>query len=629
MRLARTERRCRVAGMGAVLATATLAAPAQDVSAKPDDARLFVPAYDAIPVDDSRRRKWDAPVIVDLDQDGLQDVVLTEHGRSVVVHWNEGEGRFSEAHRLAGGDLHGISAADFDRDGVMDIVIAQGGGDGANPRRPLWLRMDRNRTIVSRTAFDYFEKGRGRAVKFLDADSNGLLDLVVTGFPTPDQKDGANHLYTNVTEEKLVFSGNLPQAKWLGYRLVTVDIDNDGRTELLFFGGADMTLAGLGPNGAYVDRTREVLGGLADTSDVHNVAVIDFDNDGDMDLFLTRAEHQFDLESYYDPDARNFAFLTFRKAFSHQAKTDKDTLVLENLQRTYPHYDIHLGAERTKFTEVPDRHAGRDLEISAEDAMGWPDGPTEEGLYIGYLGDGLWRIGGQSRSRLAGVLRNVDIVETIEPQPTLPAKLFENRDGSFVDVTDQMGIDIRDQTTSAAVGDFDNDGWSDLAVLHYGDMARVNTHSVYMNEGGKGFVRADNHGVAGTILGTTGGSIEAWDYDSDGAVELVFSEERGRWHVLENRIANLGNFAIARVGSSPSGQALPAGAVLTATACGQVYRRIVGAGSAAFSQSLNSEIHVGVGACSEFDSAQVRWTNGETASFEFKLNEITAIGGAQ
>lgn len=620
--------------IGATLAVmaASMAPTVQARQTEPIDATtetMFADVDDAIPLDAERRQKWDSPVIADVDQDGRPDVIITEHGRSLAIHWNEGNGKFSSAHRIAGGDLHGLAVADYDRDGVMDVVIAQGGGDGANPRRPLHLRIDRNRTVVSRGIFDYFEMGRGRAVNFVDVGNDGLLDLMLTGFPTADQRDGANHLYRNVTEEKLDFAATLPQAKWLGYRVAQTDFEGDGYTDMLLFGGENIVALRGDGEGRFADASETVLSALANTSHVANIAQIDFDNDGDLDLFLTRAEHQFDLESYYDPQSRTFAFISFRKPFMHEVKNVAGDLVIENLQRTYPHYDIYLGKARTKLADVTDRHAGRDVSISPGEAEGWPDGATEGGLYIGYLGNGAWRIGGQVQSRLAAAVRGVDIAEPIEPQPALPAQLFENRDGVYVDVTKAMGIDIDEQTTSAAVGDFDNDGWSDIAVLRYGDMARANTHILLMNRGRKRFDSVTQHGVRSPDVGTTGGAIEAFDYDADGALDLVFSSERGRWQLLRNQKADRRDFVGARIGKSPSGMAQAPGARLTVKACGRTYQRVVGAGSAAFSQSLNPELHIGLGQCKAIGRAEVRWTNGETAAVSLRRGAYVHVGGGK
>ncbi len=591
----------------------------------PVPSSMFVEVTDVIPFEQRARRKWDNAVVADLDRDGLQDMIIVEHGHTVRVFWNLG-GSFSEPQDIAVGDLHGIAIADFDRDGRMDVLIAQGGGDGANPRRPLRFQVTRDRTFEDGAALDYFEPGRGRAVRSLDADGDGSTDLLVTGFPLATQERGANHLYDNTGGGRFEFVTHLPQAQWMGYRAQITDFNVDHDPDILFYGGADMVTLTGGSGMAFTESTEQVLGDLADTSHVSNVVEIDFDNDGDFDLFLTRAEPQFDLETYHDADGRRFAFLVFRDSFRFDLEVE-GSLSVENLQVTYPHYDVLVGRDRRKLEFGTDRHGGKDFELMPADSEGWPAGTTEGGLYIGYLGDGRWRVGGQAHSRTAAVFGNVTSAPAVEPQAELPARLFENRGGTFVDVTAEAGISINEQTTGAATGDFDNNGWADLAVLRYGDMATASEHIVYLNQGEGRFVRAEDHGIASRRVGTTGGSVEPFDYDLDGALDLIYSNERGNWHLLGNNVHALGNHVIVSVGDSPGGEASALGALLTVEACGNTYRRRVGATSAAFSQGMNTNLHVGLGACETIDGATVRWTDGEVSDAETPVVNTRVLVG--
>ena len=581
---------------------------------KPEPATMFLEMTDVIPFEQRARRKWDNAVIADLDRDSLQDVIIVEHGHTVRVFWNLG-GSFSEPADIATGDLHGIAVADIDGDRRVDVLIAQGGGDGANPRRPLRFEVTHEREFEGGAALDYFEPGRGRSVKFLDTNGNGSSDLLETGFPLPAQERGANHLYANAGGGSFEFVTHLPQAQWLGYRAQVTDFDNDHDPDILFFGGADMVAVAGGDGNAFLEATDRVLGELADTSHVGTVTEIDFDNDGDFDLFLTRVEPQFDLETYFDEHGRRFAFLVFRDSFQFDVEVD-GYLGVENLQVTYPHYDVFAGRDKRRLEFGTDRHGGKDFELMPQDAEGWPEGPTEGGLYIGYLGDGKWRIGGQAHSRTAAVFGNVVSAPAVEPQADLPARLFENRGGNFIDVTADAGISINEQTTSAATGDFDNNGWSDLVVLRYGDMATSSEHIVYLNQGEGQFVRAENHGIASRRVGTTGGSVEPFDYDLDGALDLIYSNERGKWHLLGNNVSAPGNYTIVNVGDSPNGEATALGALLTVEACDNTYKRRVGSTSAAYSQGMNANLHVGLGACHTIDEATLRWTNGEVREAE-------------
>ncbi|MBR9912733.1 MAG: CRTAC1 family protein [Gammaproteobacteria bacterium] len=593
---------------------------------------LFSATRGIMPLEDKPRRKWDNAVIADLDQDGRQDAILTEHGHRVRVFWNEG-GTFSGPQDIAVGDLHGVAVSDFDRDGRTDVIIAQGGGDGNNPRRPLWFQVNKDRTFDGGKPFEYFEPGRGRAVKLLDADQDGAADLLLTGFPLPSQKAGANHFYENTGAGGFEFVGNLPQAKWLGYRALVTDFNSDHDPDFILYGGDNMVAVAGGEGMAFANVNAKVFGDLADTSHISSISEIDFDNDGDFDLFITRAEAQFEQETYYDEDSQRFAFLVFRQDYLFEDLEVEGDLQVDNLQVSYPHFDVFVGAEKRKLEFKGDRHGGKDFVLRQQDARGWPSGPLKAGLYIGYLGDGMWRVGGQSHSRTAAVFSNVVSRPKTVPQQPLPVRLLENRDGVFADVTARLGIAIDEQTTSAAVGDFDNNGWADLVVLRYGDMASQNEHIVYLNQGGKAFVRAANHGFFSPELGATGGSVEAFDFNLDGAVDLLFSNERGKWHLLENnsaRQAAQGNFVIVHAGSSPSGQGLAESAEVTLKACGSTYRRKVGATSAAFAQGMNTSLHIGLGACQKVDGARIRWSNGESERFAVEtLNTQVSAGRAR
>ena len=56
-----------------------------------------------------------------------------------------------------------------------------------------------------------------------------------------------------------------------------------------------------------------------------------------------------------------------------------------------------------------------------------------------------------------------------------------NHDGTFTDVTDQLGLHSVGWGQGACVGDYDNDGFDDLFVTGYGH------NRLFHNEGGKGF----------------------------------------------------------------------------------------------------------------------------------------------
>ena len=592
---------------------------------------LFTEAgKDIIPLEDRSRRKWDSAIVADLDQDGLQDMILIEHSWRVFIFWNEG-GKFSEPYNLVNGDLHGVTVSDYDDDGLLNLIVVQGGGGGSKPRNPLIYQVQRNRKIVGGEQLAGLEKTRGRAAKLIDADSNGTLDLLITGFPTPEQLElGANNIHKNNGDGNFKFLSKLPHASRLSYKTLVTDYNNDNTPDFIFYGGDDLVAATGKADLSYTKAEDSIFREATKTKEVSSITEIDFDNDGDFDLFLTRTQHAFKGETFLDTINKRFAFFTRFKPFEYEDLKIEGDFKLENLQMAYPHFDVFVGANKRKLTFKKDKHGHKDFTLKPNEAKGWPTDMTDKGLYIGYVNNGMWRIAGDTKSPTAGVVHNVISRPKTDPLELMPAVLLENRNGVFIDVTTQMGISIPEQTTNATVGDFNNDGWQDLFVVRYGNPAKQNEQFILMNEHGKSFVKAENHGIISKELGATGGHAQTIDYDNDGDLDIVYSNERGKWHLYTNASSQNNNYVVVKVGASPGKdvkQAKANGTVITIKACENIYKRVVGATSSPYSQGLNTEIHIGLGKCIKIDEAKIRWTNGEEMTFTIKkLNTTVFIG---
>ena len=201
---------------------------------------------------------------VDLDGDGLLDVVVLRYLQwdfvdiwcgerkqgyrsychpdqfqpvAPLVYHNDGNGHFTEISKEAGlskpGKGLGVAIADFDRDGHVDLFIA-------NDSVPEFLYQNKgNGTfeevgLLSQAALD----GDGRAyagmgVDFADYDNDGWPDLVVTNLAYQkyalyhNSRDGT---FDYVTDSSGIGSMTLLHSGW-GMRFL--DYDNDGWTDLL------------------------------------------------------------------------------------------------------------------------------------------------------------------------------------------------------------------------------------------------------------------------------------------------------------------------------------------------------------------------------------------------------------
>ncbi|MFQ5741075.1 MAG: CRTAC1 family protein [Acidobacteriota bacterium] len=106
-----------------------------------------------------------------------------------------------------------------------------------------------------------------------------------------------------------------------------------------------------------------------------------------------------------------------------------------------------------------------------------------------------------------------------------PDRLFINqRDGSFVESAAEWGIASYHLGIGASAVDFNGDGWVDIYVTSFGpaDQARPGQHRLYENRGGNRFVDVGpTAGVNQTSPDIADGFGSAWgDYDLDGDLDL-------------------------------------------------------------------------------------------------------------
>jgi len=233
-------------------------------------------------------------VFVDYDNDGFQDVFITENRystRRIGLFHNTGDGRFVDQTFLVPTDLHveeggaGAIFGDYDNDGDEDLFL------------PVWphsvlLRNDRGRfTQVDRES-DLTDSLDTENALWLDYDRDGYLDLYVSSYSADESfAPRANRLLRNnsddtFTDQTAVAGLDIllhPQSGGSTGGMAAGDFNNDGWPDL-YVGVYDYSnrLFLNDGQGGFQDATS---GEIADEGEAFSIAIGDIDNDGDLDIF--------------------------------------------------------------------------------------------------------------------------------------------------------------------------------------------------------------------------------------------------------------------------------------------------------------------------------------------------------
>ncbi|GIZ08874.1 CRTAC1 family protein [Flavobacterium sp. UMI-01] len=585
----------------------------------------FVEIIKDFPRQEKNLRKWDAPVVADLDQDGYPDLLINDHGYGLQVCWNN-KGKFDKPFDIIIGDIHGVSVGDIDKDGQLEIIVSRGGGSGSNARNSKIFKVNRKREFTEVPDFDMpLEMMRGRTVKFVDLDKDGDLDLLNFAFPDADKKGATeNYVYENNGKGELILKSTLPAIKVDGQKTLVTDFNGDQYIDILMYGNGNVKAYQGKGDLTFEDVTDKIF--PYKISDVTSISEIDFDNDGDFDLYFTRSK-EFEIgETFFDKNSKIWGFYTKRGKFKFEDLEVGDVLNLENFQSQWPNADTYfIGESGYDYKFSGETHSGKDIKLVNSNALGYPDNYSDKsGFYIGFVGNDKWRIAGSLNAPSTGIVHGVKSYPDYKHPKPPSAILLENKGGKFLNITKKTNLFLEEFTEGATVADVDNNGYQDLVIVKRGDLIHANESIIYLNKGKAGYELLKGHNIVSPELGAIGIAVESFDYNLDGKVDVVIGNERGKWHLFKNELeqASKNNYLTLEIGNSKSGKATALGALVEVQSCGAKQVKRVGATGAAYSLSFNNLVPFGLGSCDKNLKIKVTWTNGETA--EITTNSINS-----
>lgn len=266
-----------------------------------------------------------AACLFDADGDGDLDLYVVNGGSELQegsqelqddFYENDGHGNFFQKNEIlpdlksAGGC---VTAADFDRDGDLDLFV---GGRIKPSEYPLsphsFLLKNEGGKFVDITPPALKNIGMVSTALWEDMDKDGWLDLVIAGEFMPlcifKNKNGR---FANSDADPNDLSGRIPESSGWWNSLVAADFDGDG--------DLDLVAGNLGLNSRYratADEPLSIYAGDFDKNDAIDPIICQYES-GSRYIFPTRDELAAQIPAMKKrfPDYHSFAKATFEQSF--------------------------------------------------------------------------------------------------------------------------------------------------------------------------------------------------------------------------------------------------------------------------------------------------------------------------
>jgi hypothetical protein len=535
-------------------------------------------------------------------------------------------------------DRHAPLWGDYDDDGDQDLYITTGGGRRGEIGIPSEFFISDGGDFTDRAAemaMDY-PRCRGRGVAWFDYDLDGDVDLLYLcsdsafeAFTALYENRGAEGFVDVAPEVGLEFN-----LKFNG-GIYPADYDDDGDLDLFLTAATvpeeDVSMLLRNDGGRFTDVSE--ASGIGHFLAGRGAAWGDFDNDGDLDLYVGRGQN------FRGNGEDGWTWLEESRhqvGSYHKVKREQDPIDVLFLRTASPTLTFHF-PEVSPFVPEPgldEIHLGPGLAHPASNPFTVGEGlhgrpevdPLERaGIYIWREGRERWYVattsGGDKYKSGVMVTGSTDFKAVkgiqVEARAVDMANLLFRNDGggTFTDITKKAGVGCPHNTGPVIAGDLDNDGDLDLFGLN-GDhvFPQAAPWMVYRNDGGNRFTDVSGRlGLPVRPLARKATAVAA-DYDNDADLDIWVSNEigpapwtYGPYHLFRNRGTGLHGLVVRLVGTESNADGI--GARVSVRSGGRTQVREATGGASLYCQN-DPRLHFGLGRRDRADRVTVRWPSG-------------------
>ncbi len=232
--------------------------------------------------------------LADVDGDGDIDIYVVNKNGPNVLYRNDGNGSFTDITEISGaGDFgpgHGAVFLDYDNDGDLDLYVANWGGKNAPNRL---YRNEGNGTftdVSDQSGISKMRAGASHGCIALDFDADGFCDIFASSAEEPPilLHNNGDGTFEDYSEKAGLRSSPRP------HFLSAVDFDEDGDCDIMVSNSDPSDGDADAPNQFYVNTGRGTFVELAERTgllkgDLHGACFGDFNGDGHIDLLAPDA----------------------------------------------------------------------------------------------------------------------------------------------------------------------------------------------------------------------------------------------------------------------------------------------------------------------------------------------------